>query len=192
MKNPAHSLRRTLPLLALCAGGLSLITPPVLADHGGARSANRNVKVKNEQNVKVKNEQNVQVKNEQNINVKREVDVDVHHHGHGDDDDDNFWGGFAAGAATAAVAGAVVGSLPRNNQPVVVNNVNYHVADGVYYQQGPGGYVVVDPPPGVTVTVLPQGAVQTTVNGQVYFKAGNVHYRPAMQNGTTIYTVVKL
>jgi hypothetical protein len=183
MKNPVHSLRRTLPLLALCAGGLSLITPPVLADHGGARSANRNVKVKNEQEVKIKNEQN--------INVKRDVDVDVHHHGHGDDDD-NFWGGFAAGAATAAVAGAVVRSLPRNNQPVVVNNVNYHVADGVYYQQGPSGYVVVDPPPGVTVTVLPQGAVQTTVHGQVYFKAGNVYYRPAMQNGTTIYTVVKL
>ena len=55
-----------------------------------------------------------------------------------------------------------------------------------------GGYTVVNPPLGATVTVLPPGAVQTTVNGQVYFLANGLYYQPAMLNGVSVYTTVKL
>jgi len=42
------------------------------------------------------------------------------------------------------------------------------------------------------VTVLPAGANQVVVNGIVYYQYGGIHYRPAFQNGVTIYTTVKL
>ena len=127
--------------------------------------------------------------------MDRHVDVDVddhYHHGdyHHDDDDDNFWGGFAAGAVTTMAVGAVVRNLPSNSQPVVVNNANYMVADGVYHQQSGDGYTVVNPPAGQTVTTLPPGAVQTTLDGQVAYQANGIYYQPVMQNGQTVYTTV--
>ena len=74
---------------------------------------------------------------------------------------------------------------------MVVQNATYIVADGVYYQTSGAGYVVVNPPIGVIVTAYPTGAVQTVVNGQVYLQANGIYYRPAMQNGVTVYTTVR-
>jgi hypothetical protein len=62
---------------------------------------------------------------------------------------------------------------------------------GVYYQPTTGGYTVVNPPIGVVVTACPPGAVQTVVNNQVYYQANGIYYRPAMQNGVTVYTTVR-
>ena len=36
------------------------------------------------------------------------------------------------------------------------------------------------------------GATQVVVNGGVYYSHGGIYYRPAFQNGVTIYTTVKL
>jgi len=124
------------------------------------------------------------------------VDVNVHNQGyygyHGNDDNGNFWGGFAAGAVTTAAVGSVIHTLPAYSQPVVVGNASYMVADGVYYQQGASGYTVVNPPVGVTVSVLPPGAQQTAVNGVVCYQANGMCYQPVMQNGVTLYKTVAL
>jgi hypothetical protein len=45
---------------------------------------------------------------------------------------------------------------------------------------------------GITVPALPTGAAQVIVNGVVYYQASGVHYRPAFQNGVTVYTTVKV
>lgn len=68
---------------------------------------------------------------------------------------------------------------------------------GVYFKPAPSGYVVVDAPwrgavvvtPAVgTVAVsLPMGAVNVTLGGSVYYRAGNVYYRRAPQG----YVVVE-
>jgi hypothetical protein len=117
------------------------------------------------------------------------VGVGVHHDDH---HFRHFMGDVAVVAGTTLAIGAVVHALPANNQPVVVNNVTYIVADGTYYQQSGTGYVVVPPPSGVTVTALPPGAVIVTVNGQTYFQAGDIYYQPAIQNGVTVYKRVTL
>jgi hypothetical protein len=48
------------------------------------------------------------------------------------------WGAAAAGAAVGAAAGLAVGAsvayLPPEATPIVVNNQNYYVANGSYYQ----------------------------------------------------------
>jgi hypothetical protein len=49
----------------------------------------------------------------------------------------------------------------------------------------------VNPPVGVIVTSYPPGAVSTVVNGQVYYVANGMYYRPAMQNGVTVYMTVR-
>ena len=40
--------------------------------------------------------------------------------------------------------------------------------------------------------MLPPGAVQTTVNGVVYYQASGMYYQPGLQNGVTVYTTVVL
>ena len=44
--------------------------------------------------------------------------------------------------------GAYVASLPPAHETVFIDGTPYYYADGYYYQTGPNGYVVVDPPAG--------------------------------------------
>ena len=53
-------------------------------------------------------------------------------------------------------------------------------------------FVVVNAPIGVEVPALPAGAGQVVVSGTVYYAHGGIYYRPAFQNGVTVYTTVKL
>jgi hypothetical protein len=54
----------------------------------------------------------------------------------------------------------------------------------------PGGYQVIPPPVGSTVTTLPNGAVTDTVNGVTYFHFGAACYRPFYSGSSVIYEVV--
>jgi hypothetical protein len=181
MKNQNKPTRQGLQLLVLTLLGITLVTPPAWALGRGVRSSNRNVNINRNQNVNINRNANV--------NVRRDVDVNVHRSAViiREDDHGHFWGGFAAGL----VIGAVISQPPPNPQPVVVQNTTYLVSEGVYYQTSGSGYVVVNPPIGVTVPTYPPGAVQTSVNGQVYYQLNGIYYRPAMQNGVTVYTTVK-
>ncbi|MDB6122160.1 MAG: hypothetical protein JWQ71_1153 [Pedosphaera sp.] len=96
-----------------------------------------------------------------NFDIHRHVDVDVDRRHH-------FWGGF--------LAGAFVGSLPLGYETIVVNGAPYNYYDGVYYQQGPSGYMEVYPPVGAAVIQPPDGSIPITVGNQTYYYAGGAFY----------------
>ena len=175
--------------LAVALFGFSLVTTAVAADRAGLHSTSRNASVNKNTNVNVNKNTNVNVNKNVNVNVHKSVDVNVHHSGgyYHNDNHGNFWGGVAAGL----VIGAVIHSPPPHPQTVVVQNVTYIVSDGVYYQVNGASYVVVNPPAGVVVTAYPAGAVHVVVGGQVYYHYNGLYYRPAMQNGVTVYTTVR-
>jgi len=84
------------------------------------------------------------------------------------------WGGF--------VAGAVVGSVPRPYETVVVNGSPYYYSQGTYYQSGPSGYVAVNPPSGAAVTGPPPGAIPVAYGNQIFYYVDGVFYQ---QQGST-------
>ena len=67
----------------------------------------------------------------------------------------------------------------------------YYYAGGVFYQQTPDGFVVVTAPLGATVSTLPAGAAPVNINGMIYYQADGAYFLPVMQDGTTVYTVVR-
>ena len=63
----------------------------------------------------------------------------------------------------------------------MVQNTTYYVQDGVYYQQGSQGYVVVNAPAGAALKDLPPGSVSIPFGGSTYYYSGGVFY--VNQNG---------
>jgi hypothetical protein len=53
-----------------------------------------------------------------------------------------------------------------------------------------GGYQVVQPPPGIFVNNLPNGAVAQSVNGSRYFLYAGVWYRPYYSGSDVTYETV--
>ena len=88
--------------------------------------------------------------------------------------------------------GAIVKTPPPASQVVVINNSSYYVSEGVYYQQSSGGYTVVNPPSGRHRYRPAHGRHSVATERPDALQAGGVYYRPAMQNGVTVYTVVTL
>ena len=84
-----------------------------------------------------------------------------HGGGHGGHYSGPGWFGLGL-FATALTVGAVVATLPREHEVVVVNGYSYYCSDNVYYQRYPNGYVVA-PPPAQTVYVQAPPVVQTVV-----------------------------
>jgi hypothetical protein len=61
---------------------------------------------------------------------------------------------------------------------------------GTFYTQVSGGYEVVQPPPGVFVNTLPNGAVPQSANGNRYFEYGGIWYRPDYSGSDITYQTV--
>jgi hypothetical protein len=51
--------------------------------------------------------------------------------------------------------GFFLAALPIGFAALVLGGITYYTYEGVYYQPAPGGYMVVDPPPGVVEEPLP-------------------------------------
>jgi hypothetical protein len=168
-----------LPMAAL----LGLL--PTLSQAGPfrGRSVNRNVNVNRNTNVNV------------NRNVRRDVDININrrYHGH---HNNHHHGGFGAGVAAGAIAGIAIGAAvaapPRGYHPVYVGPVTYAYHGGVFYQPAPSGYVVIAPPVGAIVPVLPPGAAHTVINGVSYYVVNTYYYQPVLVSGVTQYRVVRL
>jgi hypothetical protein len=73
--------------------------------------------------------------------------------------------------------GRVVGNLPAKHRKVVVGRQNYFFHQGVFYRQGPGGYVVVRAPIGAIVATIPMGFLTFAVADRTYFYYGGMYYR---------------
>ena len=72
--------------------------------------------------------------------------------------------------------GIVIGALPFGYNQIYVSGNPYYYYQGVYYENGPSGYVVVTPPLGALVPALPPGAEAVTAGPTVYYYAGGAFY----------------
>ena len=145
----AHSRRTAVLTSALRELLASQAFPPMAlaAARGSVRRVNRSANVNQSANINRSANVNRNVNVNQNVNVNRNVNV------HGD-----------------------VKSLSPKSQTVVVQNATYYYADGVYYQQGPQGYVVIPAPSGAVINDLPPGAVSIVYGGTTYYYSGGVFY----------------
>jgi len=88
---------------------------------------------------------------------------------------------YAAGAMDAAVAtDAAVTSAAYSTADANAANTNQQAADAEQ--------TIL--PIGSTLPSLPSGCDSSTVDGKSYFTCGGNWYRPAMQNGNIVYSVV--
>ncbi|PSL18790.1 DUF6515 family protein [Dyadobacter jiangsuensis] len=78
--------------------------------------------------------------------------------------------------ANAQSSVTVIRRPPRESKIVVHAGVRYHYYGGVYYKPYGRQYVVVRPPVGLRVTVLPVGYASVTIGRMPYFYAGGVYY----------------
>jgi hypothetical protein len=60
---------------------------------------------------------------------------------------------------------------------------HYWVSNGVWYRPHGGSFVVVRPPHGVFIGVLPAFATVVAVGGPTYYYANDVYYRPLTTGG---------
>lgn len=165
-------------LLTAVATSASLMAGPL-----GGRSINRNIN----SNRSINSNRNVNVN--RSLNVNRHVDVDVnnryYHRG----------GGFVAAAVAGTIAGIAIGAAvtapPRGYRTIYYGGAPYAYYGGVFYQPAPSGYIVVTPPVGATVPMLPPGAVVALVNGISYYSFEGYYYQPVIMSGVTQYRVVR-
>jgi len=96
------------------------------------------------------------------------------------DEDARHYGGFAGPVPERVFHGARVRALPDRRFDVVWNNQHYFWDyGGGYYQAQPDGeYVVVQPPVGVAVPALPDGAVPAVFGPTTFYYLDGVFYVP--------------
>ena len=89
-----------------------------------------------------------------------------------------MWGGYYGGLALGVVIGATIASLPDGYSTVYVSGVPYYYSGGVYYGQQGTSYVVIPPPVGAVVTVLPSDCftVEIDENDEEYYDCGGAFY----------------
>jgi hypothetical protein len=83
--------------------------------------------------------------------------------------------------------GMHVDRLPDGNHHFRFHDHDYFYFEGVYYDDEPSGYVVVDAPVDADVPDLPPGAETVVVNGTIYYYADGVFY---VQQADDSYVVV--
>ncbi len=75
--------------------------------------------------------------------------------------------------------GKIERRVPSEYQEIRGKNENYYFRKGVYYRKGPRGFVVVSPPRGLVVPVMPPGFETLIVAGVTHFLFGGVYYHKA-------------
>jgi hypothetical protein len=65
----------------------------------------------------------------------------------------------------------------------------YYYANGFFYQNNGGSYVIVYPEKGTAVPYLPNGYTTFDSNGLIYYRFGGLTYRPYYNNGHIMYIV---
>ena len=73
---------------------------------------------------------------------------------------------------------SVIAHLPFGSVGVTFGDRHYHYHGGYYYQPVPRGYVIVRPPVGIIVPVLPPSSVYIIIGGSPYYRSGDIYYMP--------------
>ncbi len=66
--------------------------------------------------------------------------------------------------------------LPRNSISISVGGIGFYYGEGVFYRRSGPRYIVVDPPFGAVVTVLPSDCQVIPINGATYYVSQGVYY----------------
>jgi len=75
--------------------------------------------------------------------------------------------------------GHTVTSLPHGHRPVAWHNERYYFKGGVWYRPWHSGYVVVRPPVGIWMPLLPAYYTTLWVGSGYYYYANDVYYTAA-------------
>lgn len=79
--------------------------------------------------------------------------------------------------------GAHVTAIPKKSVVVKHRNLNYHYRDGIFYRPVKDSYVVVAPPIGVHISVLPPNSYRIFLGGRPYFYYYGTYYHPLSGGG---------
>lgn len=95
---------------------------------------------------------------------------------------------FSSLSACSQSRVTVVRHLPRDSRIVVHSGVRYSYHGGLYYRPYGTQYVVVRPPVGLVIGVLPVGYTRVVIGKVSYFYSGGVYY---LQKAPGKYVVVE-
>lgn len=73
--------------------------------------------------------------------------------------------------------GEFVRELPDGYRPFYFHRRPFYFIGGVWYVNGPGGYIVAGPPVGLVVSILPPFYTSVWLGGVQYFYADDVYYQ---------------
>jgi hypothetical protein len=83
--------------------------------------------------------------------------------------------------------GASFHDLPGGYRPYFFRGNPFYFFEGVWYAPGPGGFMVVRPPIGLSIAILPPFSSTVWVGGLPYYYADNIYYTwDAGQNGYVV------
>jgi hypothetical protein len=86
--------------------------------------------------------------------------------------------------------GFTIGVLPYGYYPFYFGDYEYFFSDGLFYEYDNDQYTVVEPPVGAEVTTLPSDEQSIVINGQQFYEADGVYYKPVTKDdGTLVYEV---
>lgn len=86
--------------------------------------------------------------------------------------------------------GTVVRVAPRGAQAVPFGSVSYRYYGGVFYKPCPSGFVVVAPPAGIRISLLPVGHTVVVVRGRPYYHYRGTYYVAAGRGYKVVATPV--
>jgi hypothetical protein len=73
--------------------------------------------------------------------------------------------------------GYVLRELPSHHRIIRHRNTRYYFDDGIWYRAAPGGFVVVTPPFGLVVPLLPPFYTTVWAGGFPYYYSAGIYYR---------------
>ncbi|GGG47659.1 hypothetical protein GCM10011414_16730 [Croceivirga lutea] len=79
------------------------------------------------------------------------------------------------------VIGTVVTKISKP-KIIIRNTAKIYFADGIWYKQQKGRYIVISAPTGVTVSKLPVRRKAVVINGRKLFKYRGVYYKKSGRN----------
>jgi hypothetical protein len=89
--------------------------------------------------------------------------------------------------------GAEVDELPDGSEILYLDEQAYYYYHGTFYiyDEGRGVYIVVRAPQGIILKTMPMGSEEVLLDGNRHFLFRGIYYQPVVQDGVTVYKVVK-
>lgn len=177
---PARAVRRacaTPLLLAVLAGSQLLATPSAWAAGPEGRQERREDRRDDRQDSRQDRRDDRRDDRQDRREDRRDDRQDNRQDRRHDRRDDRWYDGAHGHNHAYPPPGRIIVTPPRHAPSVWWGGVSYRYADGVWYNPGPRGWVVVRPPVGVVIRDLPALRTVLVIGGLTYLYANGVYYR---------------